>query len=173
LSAQDNNNWTVSANCQFQSTAFYEVTVSHASSSQVCLAQTTTFHDAAIQVSATLFTGDSAGLVFRASDATTYYDFEITAHGQFFFRSISNGTSTTLIPATTNSAILSAGNSNTLLVIAQGDSFQFFVNATFVGEIQDTAHASAFTGGEIGLVLSASSATSGQADFDSLSVYKA
>jgi serine/threonine protein kinase len=177
LSVQDSNNWTTNANCQFLNNLFYEITVSHASSSQTCLAQNTSFQDAAIQVNVTLnpqaAATDSAGIVFRASNANTFYDFEITAHGQFFFRALSNGTATTLIPTTTASAILTAGNSNTLLVIAQGDDFRFFVNNTFVGETHDTAHASSFTGGQIGLTLSAASPTSSKADFDTLNVYTA
>ncbi|HEU5381450.1 MAG TPA: protein kinase [Ktedonobacteraceae bacterium] len=172
LSGPDGNNWpNDGVSCSFTNNRYY-VSANSADTLQPCISNSSNlqYGDAAFQVDATLISSDDAGLIFRTSaDGNQFYDFEITRQGQFYFRYRDNGKYTFLIQPTASSAIAPVGNANTLLVIANGPDFQFFINGTQVGK----AHDSTFTGGQLGVVSGTSrSSTHGNASFANLAVYK-
>lgn len=169
LSSQDSNGWADDGTSCLFTNNNYSANVSGSNTFQSCISDHLQYADAAIQVNATLISGDSAGIIFRSNtNATQFYDFEITANGQFFLRFRNNGRYTMIIPDTDSSAIHSKGNTNTLLVIVDGSDFKLFVNGEFVAETHD----STFSNGLLGVAVGTTSSTSGEASFDSLNIYQ-
>jgi serine/threonine protein kinase len=170
LSGPDDNNWPDDgSSCSF-SNGGYHAAANHPNTLQPCVSTSLQYGDAAIQVDVTLNSGDDAGLLFRTSaDGNQFYDFEITSQGQFYFRYRNNDKYTSLIPNTSSNAIRGTGNKNTLLVIAKGSSFQFFINGTFVGETTD----STFSSGQVGVAAGTLSSSSADASFTNLNIYSA
>ncbi len=77
----------------------------------------------------------AAGAVFRYADESTYYYTVVSTTGMFRFDVVFNGSPRTLIPWTkVNSGIDGKFN---LTVIAHGTFFAFFINGTWVGEVDD------------------------------------
>lgn len=170
LSAPDNNGWPDDgSSCSFLNNRYF-VNAHGNSTLQPCIAGSSqmSYGNIALQIDVTLISGNDAGLIFRTSaDGSQFYDFEITNQGQFYLRYRNNGKYTNLISTTPSSAILGAGNQNTLLVIANGSHFQLFINHTFVGAAQDATFAS----GQVGVVVGTLSSNNGDASFANLAVY--
>lgn len=168
LSGQNTNHWpNDGSNCAFQNNAYF-VTATTANILQPCIAIIPQYGNAAIQVDVTLLTAADAGLVFRANASQNqFYDFEVTNQGEFYLRYFTNNKPVFLIQKTASNAIRGVSSKNTLLVIARGDSFQLFINGTFVGQTQD----STFTSGQVGVAAGTLSASSGDASFANLRVY--
>jgi hypothetical protein len=168
LSAQDANNWPDDgSNCAFQNNAYF-VTANTANILQPCIAAAPQYGDAAIQIDVTLLSAADAGLLFRANASQSqFYDFEVTNQGEFYLRYFNNSKPTFLIQKTASSVIQGVSSKNTLLVIANGSSFQLFINGTPVGKVQD----STFASGQVGVVVGTLSASSGDASFANLRVY--
>lgn len=170
LSGPDSNNWpNDGVSCSFTNGS-YHAAANHSNTLQPCISSSLQYGDAAYQVDVTLNSGDDAGLLFRTSaDGNQFYDFEITSQGQFYFRYRANNKYTSLIPNTASSAIQGTGNKNTLLVIAQSNHFQFFINGTFVGEASDGT----FSSGQVGVAAGTLAASSADAGFANLKIYAA
>lgn len=169
LSGPDTNGWpNDGTNCSFQSNAYY-VTANDANILQPCIATATPqYANIAIQVDVTLLSAADAGLVFRANATQNqFYDFEVTNQGEFDLRYFAQNKPVTLIQKTASSAIQGVGSKNTLLVIANGNDFQLFINGTYVGKAQD----STFSTGQIGVAAGTLSASNGNASFANLRVY--
>jgi serine/threonine protein kinase len=170
LTSQNKNKWAEeSTSCQFLNSS-YDATVKGTNNQQSCVSGILQTGNNAIQVDTTLLSGDSAGIAFRANtDESQFYDFEITSNGHFFLRYIDHNNTKVLIPDTANSAIHIRGNSNVLLVIAQGNDFKLYVNNTFVGETHDNSRAD----GKLGVIVSTNSSNRSEATFIDLSIYRA
>ncbi|HLI69230.1 MAG TPA: protein kinase [Ktedonobacteraceae bacterium] len=168
LSGQDSNNWADDGiSCAFQNNAYF-VTASGTNTLQPCISSSLQYSNAAFQINVTLISAADAGLIFRASsDGSRFYDFEITNQGQFYLRYRNNGAYTFLIQNTPSSSIKGAGEQNTLLVIANGSTFQLFINGTFVGQTQD----STFSSGQLGVATGTLSSDHGDASFANLTIY--
>lgn len=168
LGSEDANNWpNDGSNCAFQNNAYF-VTATTANILQPCIAIVPQYGDAAIQVDVTLLTAADAGLVFRANASQNqFYDFEITNQGEFDLRYFLNNKPVFLIQKTASSVIRGVSSTNTLLVIARGNSFQLFINGKFVGQTQD----STFATGQVGVAAGTLSASNGDASFVNLRVY--
>lgn len=170
LSSNTGGRWNADGvTCAFTNGS-YHVYVKQASFLQPCEATNLSLDNFTLQVGVALLTGNDAGVVLRVN-GTQFYDFEITAQGQFFFRrhDASNGY-VMLIDRTKSSAIAPVGQKNTLLVIANGNDFKLYINGTFVGEQQDGT--STINKGQIGFVAGTLSTTSGEASFSDLKIYK-
>lgn len=166
--SSNRNGWREDTNCVFTG-GTYHVIVNLANFLQPCESNTLSFDNAAIQVDVSLLSGNDAGLIFRIN-GTQFYDFEITNAGQFFFRRhIAGANYDYLIPSTSSSAIAPGNAKNTILVIANGSDFKFYINGVFVGE----QHDSTFVSGQIGFVAGTFPQTSsGEASFANLNVFK-
>ncbi len=170
LSGNTNKRWLENTSCAFTGGS-YHVIVQQSNSLQICSSNAFPFTNGAIQADVSLFSGNTAGLLFRVS-GNQFYDFEITNTGTFFLRR-HNATIgvpyTYIIPATASSAILTDNHANRLLVIANGSDFKLYINGSFVNEAQD----SNYTGGQIGFATGTLSSTStGEGSFANLKVYK-
>lgn len=167
MNKQDSNRWGTRNGCAFRNGA-YVIIYSGTPSTFGCDATKQDYGDAAIQMDVTLISGDSAGILFRVDPSfSEMYDFEITDQGQFqlvFFNK--NGT-TTLIPATTSSAIHGVGKKNTVLMITKGNDFQFLINGVFAGE----AHDNTLSTGHVGATV-ADYSSNAQAIFSNLVIYQ-
>lgn len=100
---------------------------------------------------------DYYGVIFRASpDQRHYYLFEVMAWngGQYgFLRSDGDGLWTMLAYGGTPGLLTAPGQSNTLSVVAQGDTFALSINGKKVGKtVRDRSH-EAISSGSIGLVV--------------------
>jgi hypothetical protein len=149
----------------------YHVIAKQANFLQTCESSTFSFDNAALQVDVSLLSGSNAGLIFRANNQQ-YYDFGIDNQGEYFFRrhdsNGAEGTITDLIPATKSPAIAPGKKKNTLLVIAKGSDFKFFINGIFVGEQRD----SSYIGGQVGFgVGTLASVNTGEASFSNFKEY--
>jgi hypothetical protein len=169
LSSNINGRWQENSSCVFTGQS-YHVEVQQPNFLQICPANTFLLTNATISVDVALFSGDNAGLLFRVS-GQQFYDFEITSLGEFFFRMHNPGSGTNytyIINNTKSNAIVTGGN-NTLLVIASGDDFKFFINGTFVGE----QHDGTLPSGKLALAAGTLTSTSnGEASFTNLQVFK-
>ncbi len=169
LSSNTNGRWKENSSCVFTGQS-YHVKVQRSGAVQICPGNTFPITNDTISVDVSLLSGDNAGLLFRAS-TQQYYDFEITAQGEFFFRmdNPASGTNYAYIINNTKSNAIVLGGKNTLLVIATGDDFKFFINGIFVGEQHDET----FSSGKLALVAGTLSSTrSGEARFTNLQIFK-
>jgi hypothetical protein len=166
LSAQDNNNWTVSAYCSF-SGGTYHITATVIKTVKSCYAGSTYFCNMAIQVQITNFSGQGGGIRFRATpDGSKVYGFIVKPEGAYQFGGPSGG----IIPYTlaSSSAIHTGYNvSNVITIIARGSNFYFYVNQQYLASASNSSLAC----GEIGLyVLDWTSSAS--VSFSSAKVWK-
>jgi hypothetical protein len=117
-----------------------------------CLDETDDYNDFAIQVQMRILSGDAGGLVFRvAPDEKSLYMFQVTAAGEYallFDRDADAGTFSSLASGTTGAMNGLAGQGNTLMLIAQGNTFDVFINQQFVAEGQDAT----LSGGKMGVM---------------------
>jgi len=169
LSSNINGRWKESSACVFTGQS-YHVEVQQPNFLQICPANTFALTNDTISVDVSLLSGDNAGLLFRTS-GQQFYDFEITALGEFFFRmhNPASGTNYTYIINNTKSNAIVLGGKNTLLVIASGDDFKFFINGIFV----DEQHEGTLASGQLALAAGTlTSTSSGEASFTNLQVFK-
>ena len=169
LNKQDSNLWGNDAYCSFHDHAYFVEYSSPTQGTYVCDSSRLHFGDVAIQmdVTATL-ASESAGIVFRADPGLSeYYNFAIS-QGQYSLGGFGNNSTTTLIPATSNSAIRGVGKKNTLLVVTKGDDIKLFINGVFVGETHD----STLTSGYVGVSLT-NYAADASAIFANMVIYRA
>jgi eukaryotic-like serine/threonine-protein kinase len=169
LSSNINGRWKENSSCVFSGQS-YHVEVQQPNFLQICPANTFPITNDTISVDVSLLSSDNAGLLFRTS-GQQFYDFEITALREFFFRMhnpASGSNYTYIINNTRNNAIVPGGK-NTLLVIASGDDFKFFINGTFV----DEQHEGTLASGQLALAAGTlTSTSSGEASFTNLQVFK-
>jgi hypothetical protein len=87
------------------------------------------------------------GIAFRHSSYNRY-EFDIQSRGDWYVLQDINGKFSDLVEPTKNPAIHAGLNAtNVLKVQARGGHYDFFINGTKVGEVDDSAHLS----GEVGL----------------------
>ncbi|HVU68190.1 MAG TPA: hypothetical protein VHD63_13710, partial [Ktedonobacteraceae bacterium] len=117
-----------------------------------CLDQVAVYNDFAIQVQMHILSGDAGGLVFRVPfGGDRLYVFQVTAAGKYallFDKETNAATFSSLASGTTGAMHSFAGEENTLMLIARGNTFDIFINQQFVAEGQDAAIAS----GRIGVL---------------------
>ena len=111
------------------------------------------FLNFALQVQMTIIRGPSGGLLFRSNLAGTFYAFSISTDGTYFLERISPGSIAGKIQITPlargSSPAINQGinQSNTLTVVAQGNTLYLYVNGQYV----DSASDSTLTSGAIGV----------------------
>lgn len=167
LSSNTNNRWDETATCVFKD-GTYHVLVPQANHINACGLNTEPFADAAIQTDVAILSGSIAGLLFRFG-SKGFYLFVITNQGGFVFDFHSVSGSRVLIPPTKTNAIGLGKQKNSLLIVAKGSDFKFFINSIFVGERSD----STFTSGRVGLVVETPATTPfGDASFSNFKVFR-
>ncbi len=139
-----------------------------------CYSNAQQYSNAIFTVQAELLRGDIYGLVFRLSPANQeFYVLEINSQGEYrFVRAWGSNPLNwlTLIDWTHSSAILAGyGYLNTILVIANGPNFRFYINKQLiVTSFSDSAYAN----GLIGLLVGGDSPGGTEAVFSNMWVFQ-
>ena len=167
LSKQDEYSWAVDNTCNFHNGAYYVKYNGKSSGTYTCDSEKISYQNAAIAMDVTLISGNSAGIIFRASHGMdNFYEFMVSQE-QFVFGVFRNNDVKHIVP-TPSIAIHGVGKTNRLLVIVHGDDFKLFINGSFVGEVQDDALTAA---GFVGVSLAYN--PNGEASFSNLAIYPA
>jgi serine/threonine protein kinase len=139
-----------------------------------CYSNQQQFTNAIITVQAQLLRGDMCGLMFRLSPrAQEFYVLEFNSEGEYRFiraRGSNPLNWLTLIDWTRSSAIAGGyGQTNTILVIANGPDFRFYVNKQLIlANYTDAAYST----GSIGLLVGGDSAGGAEAIFSNIWVFQ-
>ena len=129
-----------------------------------CLALATNLADFAFEVQATVISGSSSGIVFRADRATTHlYYFIIDENGNFYLKVYFDKFGTSSIVASGSSAAIKSSGSNLIAVVARGSHIDLYVNRQLIRSLSDTT----FQSGQVGVV-----ALAGEVAFSNAKVWK-
>ena len=129
-----------------------------------CLALATNFSDFAFEVQATIISGNSSGIVFRADRATTHlYYFIIDTSGNFYLKVYFDKFGTSSIVGSGTSTYINASGSNLIAVVARGSNIDLYVNQHLLKSLSDTTYSS----GQVGVV-----ALAGEVAFSNARVWK-
>lgn len=117
-----------------------------------CFALATSFSNFALETQVTFIKGDEGGVILRGDNQTNkFYSFSITEDGHYSFDMQTGDTHTTPLDYEKSSAInTTAGQPNTLTVVARANNFYLYINKQFITTISDSTYSS----GEIGLFAS-------------------
>lgn len=152
----------------------YHVSTSSSYTAAWCYTDQQRFSDAVISVQTQLLQGDFYGIIFRLNPYTkSFYVLEINSIGQYRFqRAHGRDPSTwlTLIDWTYSNTLLKGYKKiNTLLVMAIGDHFRFYINQQLiVSTFTDTV----YTNGLIGLLVGGDNSSGTEAVFSNIGVFQ-
>jgi serine/threonine protein kinase len=141
-------NWDQNDKCAFASDGYHE---KEDSNWHICGEAAHAYSNAAITVRVNILSGQSGGLLFRASpalfDQYSGYVFEIDSAGHYRISRVSVGIGVpnlTRMKDWTPSPALRQGRNagNTLQVIAQGSNLSFYANGMFLVQLTDTTYSS-------------------------------
>lgn len=108
-----------------------------------CGATNAIFRDMAFQVQTTIVKGTDGGIIFRLSNAGSYY-FTIGANGGYALGKIQNSQITYLKQGLTTATIRGFNQPNIVTVIALGSHIYFYINKQPLGVVTDTSLTSGF-----------------------------
>ncbi len=134
--------------CTFTGGAYHSI-ILQAGFFHSCLALATHFTDFAFEVQATIVSGSSSGIVFRADRATTHlYYFIIDKNGNYYLKVYFDKFGNSSIVASGSSPAIHASGSNLIGVVAQGNNISLYVNRQPIKSVSD----STFSSGQVGVV---------------------
>jgi hypothetical protein len=140
----DVNGWLVDSHCLFKNGSYHIV------ASYLCYAPAGSISDATISVDVQQISGPLTwfyGLMLRRASTGNYYAFYIDSNSKWGFSKHVNGTRSDVIPYQFNAAVKGGLNvKNTLLVHMKGSHFDFYINGTKVGQVDDTTYTSGLSG---------------------------
>ena len=116
-----------------------------------CIANTSDFDNFAFEVQMKIIKGDCGAILFRVdSGNTSFYYFRVCQDGSYALYLYNNNKGSTLIASVTNPTAINAGlnQSNLVAVVAQGSTFDLYVNQQKVSSVSD----STYSHGKIGVV---------------------
>lgn len=138
------NGWANDSHCFFKDGSYHIV------ANYLCYAPAGNISDATISIDAQQLSGPLVwfyGLILRRPSKGNYYKFYIDSNSKWGFGKVVNDTFTDIIPYQFNAAIKGGLNvKNTLLVRMKGSHFDFYINGTKVGEVDDTTYTSGLSG---------------------------
>ena len=152
----------------------YHVSTSFSYAAAWCYTNQQQFSNAVISVQAQLLRGDFYGLIFRLNPHTkAFYVLEVNSFGQYRFqRALGRDPSKwlTLIDWTYSNTLLKGyEKTNTLLIMATGEHFRFYINQQLiVSAFTDTAYST----GLIGLLIGGDSSGGTEAVFRDIGVFQ-
>ena len=159
----DESNWPIGVWDYYDKQQQYHILNKRSTNYNAVLYNSHDYTDFRLTVTGTLARGDNLdsdyyGVVIRAtSDASNFYLFEISnssngdSGNYTFYRYQKNSTGWVYLTSNTVSSMhLGIGKSNTITIVAQGNTFTFFVNNKEVGKAVDNSKA-ALVSGNIGL----------------------
>ena len=157
----DESNWPTSASFFYDSQQQYHILNNKSSNYTAVLYNSHSYRNFRLTVTGTLVKGDNPdndyyGVVIRAtSTQSNFYLFEINnspngSYGEYTFLRKDTGGWTTLASDGVPWMHLGMGKSNTITIVAQDNSFTFFINGKQAGKATDNSK-SALSTGNIGL----------------------
>ncbi|HZT99136.1 MAG TPA: protein kinase [Ktedonobacteraceae bacterium] len=162
-----NYQWDEHAGCRFVGGA-YDVQVSASNTSQPCYAHTSSFSNFTFEVQMRIVQGDCGSIVFRAESTTSsFYGFRICQDGHYSFIVHSGPYSRTIVDHVAPAIRTGLNQSNTLAVVAQGNTFDLYVNDEKVGSTSD----SSYSRGEIGVLATNQAGNGTEAVFSNAKVW--
>jgi hypothetical protein len=150
------SSWQVNASgpnsCSFQQQSYYEII---STGPNYCLANKGSFGNFDYQIEMRIIQGNTAGVIFRATDQNqTYYYFQINTNGQFFLWRIDGPQSApVLVPkGSGNAAAINqgAGQPNLLGISALNGHIVCYVNGIALVSIDDATYLSGYLGVMVG-----------------------
>lgn len=115
-----------------------------------CYAQISSYNNFALEVDVSILQGEEAGIFFRSDDQkNTGYSFRISSEGTYnLFMHHGNGTFKSLLTQKSTEIYRGSDRANTLTIVAQQETFYFYINKKFVGQASN----SVFPDGKIALL---------------------
>jgi serine/threonine protein kinase len=167
---QDNSKnyqWDERVGCRFTGGA-YDVQALASNTSQPCYAHTSSFSNFTFEVQMRIVQGDCGSIVFRAESTTSsFYGFRICQDGHYSFIVHSGPYSRTIVDHVAPAIHTGLNQSNTLAVVAQGNTFDLYVNDEKVGSTSD----SSYSQGEIGVLATNQAGNGTEAVFSNAKVW--
>ena len=162
--------WDITTQCSFSQSGYQ--TSTYTLKPAFCHERNKIYQNAFISVDVAIIGGGSAGLLFRDqffSNASGAYLFEVGSNGQYKISTAPFAVQSTLKNWTQASAIhIGQGVKNTLQVIAQNNSLFFFINGSFLTEIQDGR----YRNGSISFACYTGTSSETEAIFSNLEIHK-
>lgn len=141
------NNWssasdtTVGGSCQFSNNSFV-ISQSQSSRPYYCT-EKQTFSNFAFEVQMTFIEGDCGGMLFRGDISKgSFYYFRLCSNGTYQVRNYVNTSSSSnpTIIGGGNFTQTGSGQTNTIAVVASGNTFTFYINKQEIGSKQDSSY---------------------------------
>ncbi len=139
--------------CEFTGST-YQVSISPGKL-QSCTASTSNFSNFAYEVQMRIIKGDCGGIFFRGDDvSSTFYFFRVCQDGSYALRLYVDNTGAharTLIGSNSSAIRTGLDQSNTIAVVANGSTLDFYVNQQKIDSIND----STYSHGQVGVIAEA------------------
>ncbi|MFL5624603.1 MAG: protein kinase domain-containing protein [Ktedonobacteraceae bacterium] len=140
--------------CSFQKDGYHVTEGVNLVNFHGCNETSKKYQNATLVVDIKLLSGHSGGLFFRlrtdAFNAFSGYLFEVDSKGNYKISVVASGSATALQPWTLTTALKKGYNvTNTLQVIAQDNTFLFYINGIYLTKLSDSTYNRA---GEIGFL---------------------
>ena len=154
----NSSQWPSNSTCQFSASG-YQISIAQAGNFQWCSPTATTkYGDFAFQVTMAIQSGDCGGLLFRLVDNNNYYIVLVCADGTFDLGLFQNNKPTwasDLAKRPSSTAIHQGiGQQNVIAIVAQGNTFNLYVNDLSKDIDTLTDNGNTFSQGSIGLLAS-------------------
>ncbi len=138
--------------CQFKRDAYYSIQPREGYF-HACIAQSSTFHNFAYEVEATLYQGDYIGIIFRAASSldSKYYLFSVYRDGTYMLKRYVDRVDehAMLLDSGTSAQIRKGlGQTNKLAVVAENQHLTLYVNQQIVTSVIDQS----YSDGQIGVL---------------------
>jgi eukaryotic-like serine/threonine-protein kinase len=129
--------------CIFTGGAYHNIEPTPGGNFHVCSPPGVTLRDFVFQVQMTIVKGDAGGIIFRLNSNFQHYMFLINQDGSYELR-----VDFAIIAGGSSSAIkVGLHQSNLIAIVAQGNTFDLFVNKHYITSVSD----SALSAGNIGI----------------------
>lgn len=154
MNAQTPRSWdeltsSVNGFCGFQNGTYYSKMPADGYF-QPCFAQSTNYHNFAVQVDMTITKGSTGGILFRADDVNyKYYLFRISTDGTYdlYLYASSKGDQANRLLHGATDLMKPVNQVNTLTVVARDNNLYFYVNQQYLDSISNGTYSS----GKIGV----------------------
>lgn len=140
LNKNSNSRWDeASGSCTFAPDGYHVTTPAQASAPQVCIAHNHDYGDMTFEANMKILKGNTGGMLFRSSGSASYY-FRIGQNGTYALLACAgSGTSCNTTLTSGFSSFINTGlnQSNTIAVVAKGNSIELYVNGEPVNSVNN------------------------------------
>lgn len=156
LNKNSTSRWDeASGSCSFAPDGYHVTNAAQAAAPQVCIAHSHDYGDMTFQVNMKVLGGSAGGILFRSSGSASYY-FRVNQNGTYALLACAGAgisCNTTLTNGFSSFINTGLNQSNTIAVVAKGNSIQLYVN----GEPVNSVNNSLSLHGQVGVIAEAGS----------------